>query len=155
MDDFVDLSRMLVFKDYAYSCAESMDRLAQRVYLKDFSLYDALSEYFNPQIVSWVEQVILKKQIASDDKVLLGKLFTDLSRYLQELPVLVCTFGYNPSAKFYSKFYSQVCNYMSYQAILIDVVVDPMIVAGAIFSINGRFYNYSSSFEFKQMIVQG
>lgn len=153
MDKYNELCVMLMFKQHADVCADAFDSLAQGAYLKEFSLYDELQKRLHPQLVSWVEQLTLNRQIASDDRVALSNLFSEISRYLRESETLICTFGYAPRAGFYKTFYPYVVNAVQSSRILLDIIVDPSIIGGAAFNYRGRYYNFSTSFEFKESFL--
>lgn len=155
MGDYSELCTMLVFKSHADACVEALSRLTTQVYAKDFSLYDALQGSFHPQLVSWFEHLTMIKQIAPDDRVGLANLFSEMNQFLNETEVLMCTFSYSPRAVFYKTLYSHVVASINSQRILLDVMIDPAIIGGAVYSYKGRHYNFTLAFDFKQSLQQG
>ncbi len=107
--------------------------------LKESLYQEDLAESLESKVRFWVYDAIKDDFTAQKDK---EKFLTDLAEELSKLEKLTVTLAYEPSKREVDKIYAKFQEALKSKFIL-DIKINPNLVAGAIFEYKGMYGDYS------------
>lgn len=99
-------------------------------------------ELLSPDIKSMIIEDLQKKGISMNEPRQLENYFAGLVTYINDLPVLGLKLAFFPSEKKLKEI-QEWLKETTQKNVLLDIVVDPSVIAGAKIQFNGIYKNYS------------
>ncbi|OGD09148.1 hypothetical protein A2397_01630 [Candidatus Amesbacteria bacterium RIFOXYB1_FULL_44_23] len=147
----------LDLSDFFTSKAESSDfcsRLAtvsQSVYETDFDLQKALLEQFGILKKDKFMALLRDNEISIESNSDLQEFMNKICQKASALPTVTISLAFEPDETILKEFSSWFVLNTNHQ-VLIDIQIDPSLIAGASITSNGKFHDFSAKSKFNQML---
>lgn len=141
MDDF-DLSPFFQTKTQATDFAKGLTHIIESLFHTDFQLENALLAEFGLKKRDAMLTFLQKHNIPTDNVTDLKDFFVKMQQYITIVPVLSLTIAFEPKEKTLEVIAQWFVSQLKKQ-ILLEITVNPDIVAGATITYKGKFLDYS------------
>ena len=136
----LDLARTEEEKDALISEVEIL--IASVYKVKKGGFEEVLKKGIRISTKKVLEDILKKEKIDISDKKKLHLFLSDIETHIEKLKPLAITIAFEPSLSSIEKVYSFIKKELSSEYV-VEFSIDPAILGGAIFSINGRYKDYS------------
>lgn len=138
----MDLSHFFITKSQATDFSVGLATLSEMLYRTDFSLEQALMEIFGMKKKDLFLSLLREYHILQDSPSGLKDFITTIQTTIAQLPVFSLTIAFEPK----EQTLKALANWFALQIkkqVLFDFTVDASLIAGATFTYNGQFKDYS------------
>lgn len=120
----------------------TLDHVADGLYRTDLSAEESIRTTLPYDQAIIINKLAAQEGILMNDKPSVQAFLQDIRKEVTTLPTVQITFASAPSATLITHIHDWF--YRTYQkSVLLDVKVDPKIVAGCIISSKGKYYDFS------------
>lgn len=128
-----------------------LERLSDGLYRTDTSVEETLRRALPYEQAIIINKLAAQYGVNMDDKPKVQEFFITLSNALQALPVVQITLAVRPNAEFVNLIHDWF--YRTYRKVVVlNILIDPKIIAGSIISANGKYYDYSLGKQTNQIL---
>jgi F0F1-type ATP synthase delta subunit len=140
--DIQQLSSYLKTTTDTRELQHTLERLSDGLYRIDTSVEESLRRALPYEQALIINKLAAQNGTNMDDKPKVQEFFIKLSEQIQALPVVQITLAVRPNAALVTLIHDWF--YRTYHKfIILDIVINPKIMAGSIVSANGKYYDYS------------
>lgn len=149
--DILDLSDFFITKSQANDFAIRLNTIVEQMYTTNFNLEQAIHTQFGIQqsdiFLKLLREHKLQNGSLQDIQIFLNK----IQEILKNLSVVSLTLAFEPSDEVL-KSLTQWCALNLQKQVVLDVQIDPHIIAGVKINYNGRFKDYSVTSIFNTLV---
>lgn len=138
----VDLSPFFQTRKDAAVFAQGVTKLSESLYRTDFHLENMLLSIFGLKKKEAFLTLLQIQKVPLTNVDSLKDFLTKLLAYIQTLPLLSLTIAFEPHPETLETIAKWFVNQLKIQ-LLLEITVDPKILAGATMSYKGKFLDYS------------
>lgn len=149
----IDVSQLVKTKAQARELSIRIASVAEQVFQNNFSLEQALSEQFGIQKKDLLLTILRNNQVNTEKPSAMKEFLTKLQEHINTLPVLSITLAVEPTEKTLRILSDWFLMNLKRQ-VLLDISVEPSLIAGIAIHYNGRFLDFSVR-ERVQTVIQG
>lgn len=120
----------------------TLDHMSDSLYRINDSAEEALRNSLPYDLALQVKKLSMEEGIDLNDKARAQEFFSSLGKQLAALPVIQITLAFQPKEELIKRiqdwFYRTLSTF-----VVLDIAVNPDIIAGAIVTTNGKYYDFS------------
>lgn len=147
----LDLSIFFRTKAQATDFAARLSAIAEKIYQTEFNLENILMEQFGLQKRDKFMTLLRENNVNTGAPSDIKDFFDKLQEKISSLPVLSLTVAFEPKEQTLLAL-SQWFLLNIDKQVLLDITVNPAIIAGAVISINGKHLDFSVKPKFDQLL---
>ena len=138
----LDLSAFFQTKAQSADFSSRLAALSEKIYETNFNLEKSLMEQFGLKKKDEFMKILRDQNVSIETNTELKKFLTDMQKDISALPVLSLTLAFEPKEKTL-KALSEWFVLNIKKQLLLEINVDPQLIAGASISFNGKDSDYS------------
>jgi F0F1-type ATP synthase delta subunit len=147
----LDLSDFFTSRSQALDFSARLSTISQAVYATGFDLPKALLEQFGIQKKDKFMDLLRENEISIDSNTALQEFISKICEKATSLPAVSLTIAFEPDEPTLKELSSWFVLNTNHQ-VLLDVTVDPTLIAGASLTTNGQFRDFSAKSRFDQLL---
>jgi hypothetical protein len=119
-----------------------LQQLCDGLYRTDTSAVESMRKALPYEQAVLINRLMTQSGIGTEDKAGMQNFFIKLQETLLALPVIQITLAVSPNTQLVNRMHEWF--YRTYhKLVLLEIIINPDIVAGSIVSANGKYYDYS------------
>lgn len=138
----IDLSIFFQTRTQAADFSKGLTYIIESLYKTDFQLEKVLLEQFGLQKKDVFLTFLRKNNVATDTVAPLKEFLTKMQEYIHALPTLSLTIAFEPKEETLRAI-SQWFVGQLHKQILLEITVNPAIIAGTAITFRGKYLDYS------------
>lgn len=149
--DIQQLSTFLKTTKDAADLEHILEQVSDGLYRTDTSTQELLRKLLPYEQAIVINKLAVQYGLQIDDKAKVQEFFTKIRAAITALPVVQMTLAMHPNVSLVTIIHEWF--YRTYHKhVLLDIIVNPNIVAGSIISISGKYYDFSLGKKTAQLI---
>lgn len=149
--DIQQLSKFLKTTGDAAAMQHILERLSDGLYRTDVSTEESLRKALPYEQAIIINQLAAKYGVNVDDKAKIQEFFLKVREAINALPVVQITLAIEPNATLVSVIHDWFFR-TYHKLVILDIIINPAIVAGGIISVNGKYCDYSLGKQTAQLL---
>jgi hypothetical protein len=140
--DNLNLTKFFTTKAQASSFSEAVSRISEKVYITDFNLESTLSNQLGVVKKDLFLQLLQQNNVSLESNSAIKKFLDNIITTIIALPTLSLTIAVEPNEQIL-KSVIDWCEVNLGKQVIIDVEVNPGLIAGATVQFGGKFFDFS------------
>ena len=149
----LDLSGFFLTRQQATDFSTRLAAISAQIYETAFDLDKILLEQLGIQKKDKFLTLLRHNSVPLDSHILIKGFIEKIQEKISTMPVLNLTIAFDPNEKTLRSF-SEWFLVNANAQVLLDIHINPSLIAGAVISINGKFYDFSVRPKFNA-VLQG
>jgi F0F1-type ATP synthase delta subunit len=144
------LSDFFTTKSQANNFSAHLNAISEKIYQLDFNLDKILQEHFGNRKMEKFISLLREKEVSIESKSALNQFFGKIQETILSLPTAILTFAIEPNEQILKSTSDWFLINLKKQ-VLIELKIDPNIIAGAVVSFQGKHLDCSIRSKFEEV----
>jgi F0F1-type ATP synthase delta subunit len=150
--DRIDLSDFFTTKAESVDFATRLQEISKQIYETDFNLENSLLSHFGIQKKDKFLSLVRNNEINLEKNSILMDFIKQVLEKISTLPTVSLTLAFEPQKDTLHALSEWFILNINHQ-VLLDINIDPKLIAGAAINFNGKYKDYSAKSKFSSIVA--